>query len=126
MKFCLIMILYLIFLVYVDHCSIGMKVYDSRIQNNQTSASSFYSSIYHQYHGRFDLNINQDWESKQGKFWKLLLNFTFEKGIFKQTSLCSSKTKIFVYFQSFLVSISPFNRCKFVKDYFSCSSNFFI
>ena len=45
-----------------------MKVNDSRIQNNQISASSNWSKDTLPRHGRLDFNINEGWEPKQSKF----------------------------------------------------------
>ena len=55
-----------------------MKVNDSRIQNNQISASSNWSTGTLPHHGRLDFNIDQGWEPKRGKFCKKLLNFTLK------------------------------------------------
>ena len=45
-----------------------MKVNDSRIQNNQISASSYYDTRSLPRHGRLDFNSNEGWEPKQSKF----------------------------------------------------------
>ena len=56
-----------------------MKFNDSRIQNNQISASSHFNQNTLPRHGRLDFNIKEGWEPRRGKFCKMLLNFTFKK-----------------------------------------------
>ena len=55
-----------------------MKVNDSRIRNNQISASSNWDGNTLSHHGRLDFNANQGWEPRRGKFCKMLIKFTFE------------------------------------------------
>ena len=76
-----------------------MKVNDSRIQNNQISASSHFSRNTFPRHGRLDFNINEGWEPKWGKFCKMLLNFTFKN---KKSQECFSLINKISHFVRFM------------------------
>ena len=52
----------------MDPCSVGMKVNDNRIQDNQISASSFVKNNYQPHHGRLDFLQNHGWGAGDSEF----------------------------------------------------------